>query len=86
MEIFRYPFENKFYFFLLFYFFPFSLSQRLFQLNYTLFYKQHFYQQRQTEIGKNNQHPKQHPEIELLLFEKCSLFSFTLLSKNNRYS
>ena len=42
-------------------------------------YKQHFY----VEIGKN-QHPKQHPGTEPLLFENYSLSSPTLSFKNNR--
>ena len=33
------------------------------------FHKQHFYQQHQAEIGKNQTKAKQHPESELLLFE-----------------
>ena len=46
-----------------------------------------FYQQRQAGIGKKKQaKPKQHPEAELLLFQNYSLSSFTLSSKNNRYS
>ena len=52
------------------------------------FYKQHFYNQRQAETGKNQaKNAKQHPEVELLLFENYSLFSFTLSSKSNtKYS
>ena len=49
---------------------------------YTLFYKPHFYKQRQAEIGKNSTNAK--AEAELLLFENYSHSSFTLLSKNNR--
>ena len=42
-------------------------------------YKQHFYKQHQTEIGKKNQaKAKQHPEAELLLFENSLLSSSTL--------
>ena len=48
------------------------------------YYKQHFYKQRQAEIGKNSAKAKQHPETEFLQFENCSLSSSTLLSKNNR--
>ena len=44
------------------------------------FYKQHFYQQRQAEIGKNQANTKQHPEAELLLFENYS-HSLSTLSK-----
>ena len=49
-----------------------------------LFYNQHFYKQRQTEIGKNLSKCKQHPEAELLLFENCSYSSSALSSKSNR--
>ena len=39
-------------------------------LNATFSYKQHFYKQRQAEIGKKNQaDAKQHPEVELLTSE-----------------
>ena len=51
--------------------------------HYTLFYKQHFYKQRQTEIGENQANAKQDPEAELLLFENYSHYSSTLSSKNN---
>ena len=48
-------------------------------------HKQHFYKQRQAEIGKKNQaNAKQHREAELLLFENSLLFSSTLSSKNSR--
>ena len=53
-------------------------------IKYTFFYKQQFYKKRQAEIGKNQAKAKQHPEAELLLIENYSLFSSTLLSKNNR--
>ena len=46
-------------------------------------YKQHFYKQRQAEIGKKS-NAKQHPETERLLFENYSQSSSTLSSKNNR--
>ena len=49
-------------------------------MNYMLFYKQHFYKQRQTEIGN----AKQHTEAELLLFENYSHSLSTLSFKNNR--
>ena len=49
------------------------------------FNKQHFYMQRQAEIGKKNQAvARQHPETELLLFENYSHSSSTLSSKDNR--
>ena len=47
-------------------------------------YKQHFYKQRQAEIGKNQVNAKQHPEAELLPFENFPHSSYTLSSKNNR--
>ena len=54
-------------------------------LLYTFFlYKQHFYKQRQAEIGKDQAKAKQHPETELLLFENYLLSTPTLSSKNNR--
>ena len=53
-------------------------------LQYTLFYKQHFCKQRQAKIGKKLANSKQHPEAELVLFENYSHSSFTLSSKNNR--
>ena len=54
---------------------------------YTLFQKQHFYEQHQAEIGeKNRANAKQRPEAELLLFENYSLSSSTLFSKNCRFS
>ena len=40
---------------------------------FTLFYKQHFYKQRQTKLTKNQAKAKQHLETELLLFENYSL-------------
>ena len=46
----------------------------------TLFYKQHFYKQRQ---AKNRAKAKQHPEAEPLLFRNYSLSLSTLSSKNN---
>ena len=48
--------------------------------NYTFFYKQHFYKQRQAEIGKKSS--KQHPQV--LLFGNYSHSSSTLSPKNNR--
>ena len=36
------------------------------------FYKQHFYKQRQADIGKNQANVKQNPEAELLLFKNYS--------------
>ena len=43
---------------------------------HAFFYKQHFYKQQQTEIGKKNQvKAKYHPEAELLLLENYLLFS-----------
>ena len=44
-------------------------------------YKQHFYKQRQAEIGKNQAKAKQHPEAEFLLFENFSSSLSTLSSK-----
>ena len=35
-------------------------------------------------LAKNRANAKQHPEVELLLFEYCSLSSSTLSFKNNR--
>ena len=35
----------------------------------TRFYKQHFYKQRQADIGKNQANVKQNPAAELLLFK-----------------
>ena len=35
-------------------------------------------------LAKNKANAKQHPEVELLLFEYCSLSSSTLPFKNNR--
>ena len=49
-----------------------------------VFYKQHFYKQRQTEIGKTDVNAKQHSEAEPLLFKSYSHSSSTLSSKNNR--
>ena len=43
--------------------------------NYTFFNKQHFYKQRQAEIGKKLIKANQHPETELLPFENYSLSS-----------
>ena len=48
------------------------------------FYNQHFYKQRQAEIGKIQAYARQHPEAELLLYENYSHSSYTLSSKNNR--
>ena len=47
-----------------------------------LFYKQHFYKQRQGEIGKKQANATQQTEAELLLFENYSHSSSTLSSKN----
>ena len=48
------------------------------------FYKQFFYKQRQTKIGKKNQaKAKQNPEAGLFLFENYSLSSSMLPSKTN---
>ena len=53
--------------------------------NYTFFlYKQHFYKQYKAEIGKKLSKAKQHPEVELLLFENYSFFSSILSSKSSR--
>ena len=41
---------------------------------HVFFYKQHFYKQRLSEIGKSQAKAKKHPETELLLFENYSLF------------
>ena len=46
-------------------------------------YKQHFYEQRQAEIAKNQAKAEQHPEAERLLFEKYSLSASMLSSKTN---
>ena len=46
-------------------------------------YKQHFYEQRQAEIAKNQAKAEQHPEAERLLFEKYSLSASILSSKTN---
>ena len=51
---------------------------------HAFFYKQHFYKQRQAEIGKIQANTKKHPEAELLPFENYSHSSSTLSSKNNR--
>ena len=51
------------------------------------FYKQHFYKQHQAEISKNSvktEKTKQHPQVELSLFENYSLSSSMLWSKNKR--
>ena len=54
------------------------------------FYKQHFYKQRQAEIGKKlkkkkkKKNAKQHPQVELLLFENYSHFWSMLSSKSDR--
>ena len=56
----------------------------LVNLEYTLFYKQHFYKQHQAEIDKNQAKAKQHTEAELLRFKNYSHTSSTLSSKNNR--
>ena len=54
-------------------------------LNATFSYKQHFYKQRQAEIGKKNQaDAKQHPEVELLTSENYWHSSSILKSNNNR--
>ena len=48
------------------------------QLKFTLFYQQHFYEQRQAEIGKKKQaKAEQHPEAEFLLIENYWLSSPT---------
>ena len=46
-------------------------------------YKQHIYNQRQAEIGKNQANAKQQPETELLLFENYShaLFTYGIIYK-----
>ena len=51
---------------------------------HAFFYKQHFYKQRQAEIGKNQANTKKHSEAEFLLFENYLHSSSTLASKNNR--
>ena len=38
----------------------------MFLLKYRLFYKQHFYKQRQADTGKNYAKAKQNPDAELL--------------------
>ena len=63
----------------------FLLHQLKFSLYTLLFYKQHFYKQRQAEISKNETNAKQHTEAELSLFENYLLSSSTFSSKNNRY-
>ena len=50
----------------------------------SFFYKQHFYKQCQTKIGKNQANAKQKPKAKLFLFENYSYSSSTLSSKNNR--
>ena len=52
--------------------------------NIRFFYKQHFYNQHQWKLAKNQAKAKQHPEAELLLFENYSLSSSTLSFKNKR--
>ena len=47
------------------------------------FIKQHFYKQRQAEIGRKA-NAKQHPVTELLLFENYSHSSSRLSSEYNR--
>ena len=44
----------------------FAVGQKLI---YKLFYKEHYYKQRQLKLAKNQANAKQHPEAKLLLFE-----------------
>ena len=58
----------------------FAVGQKLI---YTLFYKQHFYKQRQLKLAKNQANAKQHPEAKLLLFENYFHSSSTSSPKKN---
>ena len=57
------------------------------KLTHTLiFISNTFISNARLKLEKNQANAKQHPEAELFLFEKYSVFSSTLLSKNRIYS